>query len=278
MNTISVDTIEADSSLLAQVIELADENTATLGFLPRQAFSEHASKRLILAAVNSSGNLAGYLLYRIVRRRHRIAIVHLCVDAGYRGQGISKQLFDALVERSRGYRGIVLLCRRDFETANRLWKRLKFRPRSEKPGRGTGDTTLTEWWYDFGGTTLFDYAAVDKQQVIIDANIFFAFQDSKTAVPETLALQADWLNDEIELKVTPEIFHEVNRQENERLRKKHLNAANTYRVAHDPNNKIDETTKVLQAYLPTKKLPNDLSDITHLAWSICDPDVSIFVT
>lgn len=278
MSKIIIREITVNSKLLDYVIDLADQNAGTLGFLPRQAFYEHASKKLILVAVNQDNELMGYLLYRIVRNQNKVTIVHLCIDNEYRGLGVSHKLFDKLREITSAYYGIGLWCRRDYQHANKMWNKLGFRPKYDKRGRGKVETTLTYWWYDNGFPTLFDVIGLDKLQVIIDANIFFEFQNPKQAMPETLALQADWLQDELELKITQELFNEINRQTNKHLRKRNWDAANIYPKAQDSNNQLDEVINSLHLVFPSINRPNDLSDIKQVAWAIVDSEVDFFIT
>ncbi|HRF93561.1 MAG TPA: hypothetical protein PLZ51_00135, partial [Aggregatilineales bacterium] len=89
-----------------------------------------------------------------------------------------------------------LSCRRDYINPNKLWKKLGFVPQSEKQGRRrSSPSELTFWWYDYNQKTLFDVASDDKYRIVIDANIFFDFINPHNRNEETLALQADWLQE-----------------------------------------------------------------------------------
>lgn len=64
-NKMKILTIKNNISYLPQVIALGDKNRNILGFLPKSAFEEHASKDEIIISVNQSENkLTAYLLYR----------------------------------------------------------------------------------------------------------------------------------------------------------------------------------------------------------------------
>ena len=69
-------TINKESPYLEDVIRLADANTSTLGFLPREAFLNHATDKRIFVALDDDENVMGYLLYgtnqRSLLRRYRI--------------------------------------------------------------------------------------------------------------------------------------------------------------------------------------------------------------
>lgn len=278
MTDIKIIEVTPTSNLLEKVVALADMNTDKLGFLPNQAFIEHAAKKLILAAVNSSQDVMGYLLYRIVKKKNKVTIVHLCVDQKHRGKNIARRLFNYLTEKTKNYYGIGLLCRRDYEVANEVWQKLGFYTIGEKPGRGKEKTTLTNWWYDHSLPTLFDGIANNKIQVVFDSNIFIDFQNPKKAPRETLALQADWLQAEIELKNTEELFTEINRQTDEHIRKKHWQAASSFPKAIDPDRILDDVAGELKPMFKNISNPNVLSDIKHIAWAIVDPGVDFFVT
>src|SRR4051794_8984908 len=88
-----------DSKHLPAVQKLWRAHSDTLGYLTDGAFSDYAHQKTILAAITPTGELAGYLLYR--RSYDKAVIVHLCVDAAWRGQKLGRLLVDALVERTK---------------------------------------------------------------------------------------------------------------------------------------------------------------------------------
>jgi len=111
--------IQEAPELLDAIKALWRRNSRTLGPFPKGAFEEHAAKGQILVA-RAKGDCLGYLLFRDVVTRSRVAITHLCVDESARGQGIAKQLVGSLRRIRPNSRGIGLWCRRDYEAA-KLW-------------------------------------------------------------------------------------------------------------------------------------------------------------
>ena len=176
--------IDNTSPYLNEVIRLADENSSTLGFLPKEAFLKHAADQRIFVAIDEFDNVLGYLLYGINQRESLVYITHLCVDRIHRGKGTAKALFQRLVETTKhNFWAIRVRCRREY-AATKVWPKLGFHVRGEMPGRSKQGSILTVWWFDFGHPTLFSYAieqqTESKLPIVIDASIFY-----------------DWLNHQI---------------------------------------------------------------------------------
>lgn len=255
---------------LGEVKKLWRANATTLGFFPEGAFEEYASKGCIFVASDQAGSLAGYLLFR--RNGDRLAIVHLCVREEMRGHGIARALFDALVATSKSFRGINVSCRRDF-SASALWPQWGFVAVREKPGRGTKITVLTNWWFDCGNPDLFSLSEKAKTDqkitVVIDANVFYdLITPVKPHTEESKALQADWLQSTIELHITPEIWNEINRNDNPSQRisnRQHVTKFSPIRTL--PGKFAAAESAVKQCFRnPLSK--SDASDIRQLAWTI----------
>ena len=224
--------VNTDSHMLSEIKSLAKKNSATLGFLPDGAFNAYAQRGWILAAVDK-GNLLGYVIYRVSRMR--AVLVHLCTDEKSRGCGIAKQLFLNVVTRTSELHGILANSRRDFP-AHSMWPRLGFAAIGEKPGRGTRPSVLTRWWYEHPHPTLFSshagsLSAQSPIDVAIDINVFYELMrlSSGEHTEESLALQSDWLIDEIQLCATGELFNEINRIDNSRARQGQRNLAHEFK-------------------------------------------------
>ena len=87
--------IDPSSKFLNDIKELWRANSKTLGFFPDGAFNEHAAHKNIIAVINKTRTLQGYLLYRVVRRGKmwpEVTIVHLCIDERFRNQGIVEKV------------------------------------------------------------------------------------------------------------------------------------------------------------------------------------------
>ena len=260
------------------VDELMKKNSATLGFLPRAALIEHLRSGTVIGARIQDGRLASYLLY--ASNPERIRIVHLCVAQEFRGHGLAQELFDELKSRCDTQCVIRLNCRRDY-VAHKMWPRLGFFPVAEKPGRSIDGRPLTCWEHrlrEDKQLDLFKESTSDQAvDVVIDAHILFHF--TQPASPESKpskALLADFLADQINIRLTDEVFLEIDRQENARIRRSSLVLANSYsRVTYDLQ-EAEDLYKELSSVLPTLTA-SDKSDIKHLAQTAAS-SVGIFVT
>lgn len=261
-----------------RVDELMKANSKTLGFLPRVVLLEHLGRGSVLGATADGGRLAGYLLYASYTDRFRIA--HLCVAQAFRRQGLAQRLFEELKALQTTQSVVRLNCRRDY-AAHRLWPRLGFIPVDEKPGRSLDGHLLTSWEYrlkDDSQLDLFRENASDQAlDVVIDAHILFHFDEPMSLETEpSKALLADFLADLIHIHVADEVFVEVDRQENEAIRRKSRGLAHSYsRIKYDEY-VAESVEQQLRALLRTRT-DSDNSDIKHLAQTAAS-DVGMFVT
>jgi GNAT superfamily N-acetyltransferase len=229
---VTIEEIDEKSPHLETVIALGDANKKTLGFFTEGAFRKSARDRVILIALNPQKNCIGYLLYRPVRRSNIIVIVHLCVDPAYRGRGVTKQLVNSLSQKTQNFYGIQLKCRRDYGI-DRMWETLGFIPLNDRPGRSKEGKLLTVWWLDHGHPTIFSQAAAQQLEskicAVIDTSIFLELhgnEDIESA--ESDSLLADWLQDDLELCVTDEIFKAINALSDSHLRNRKRLLADTF--------------------------------------------------
>lgn len=272
--------IDQASPYLKDVIELGDQNKATLGFLSRGAYANHAAKRQILVAVDGR-KMTGYLLYSISIRKQLAYIVHLCIKESERQKGVARALFEELKSLTKGkFRGIRVHCRREYE-ASKIWPKLNFAAKSEKPGRSISGSTLTIWWYDHRHPDLFtaasEYHGLPKLRVAIDANILFELHEPFGTDAEAQSLMADWIQDDLELCVTQEIFNEIDRQDNQENRRRGRAYARQFPLIEAENDIYEKTLNELQQILPETKSLSDESDRRQLAWSIA-AGMQFFVT
>jgi GNAT superfamily N-acetyltransferase/predicted nucleic acid-binding protein len=267
---------------LEAVVELAQANSDTLGFLPRGAFIGHATYGQILVALDDKEKVLGYLLYGTNRKEVLAYITHLCVAQPQRGQGIALALFDELKKVTKDtFRGIRVRCRRDYE-ANAVWPKLGFVAAGERPGRSKHGTTLTIWWFDHGHPTLFTLAdeqrTRSKLKVALDANVFYQLQDPPTSAnEESQSLLADWLQENVELCLTNEIFNEIDRHLDEDERKRGRAFAHTFLILSSPDDDFQKISKDLRRFFPQQMTESDASDLRQLARAIA-ADVQFFVT
>lgn len=268
----------ADGSLqLEAVKKLWRKDSATLGFFPDGAFAEYAQKRQIIAAVRN-GAVLGYVLFR--RTGRRVAIVHLCIDQIARGQGVARELAEAVSRAAPDADGVSLRCRRDF-AADAVWPKLGFRPIKELPGRGTGGGVLTVWFKSHGKDDLFTLAAKRRESrtiAVVDANVFFDLAEAEERPPnESKALVADWLQDILELKITAELFSEVMRADSPETRKRNLAFAQQFGVVDATPDALQSAARVVEQVLPAPRNQRDRSDRAHLAACVA-AQVKHFVT
>lgn len=221
---VTIEEIDETSPHLETVIALGDANKKTLGFFTEGAFRESARNRVILIALNPQKNCIGYLLYRPVRRSNIIVIVHLCVNPAYRGQGVTKKLVNFLSQKTQNFYGIKLKCRRDYGIDG-MWGKLGFIPLNDRPGRSKEGKLLTVWWLDHDHPTIFSQTAARQLEskicAVIDTSIFLELHENEDIESaESDSLLADWLQDDLELCITDEIFKAINALSDSHVRKR----------------------------------------------------------
>jgi len=208
--------IKTNPGLIEDIIDLGDRHSKTLGFFPKEAFEDQAKKGLVLCALEDEV-LLGYLMFRI--SFDRVNIVHLCVDEEHQGKHIAVKLINKLKATSTRYKGIRLKCRNDYK-ANSFWEKVNFCPIKEILGRSQHGYLLTVWWFEYPQNNLFSQSNQlensAKILVAIDTNIFIDLKEKREK--ESLSLTNDWIDDEIELCVTREIYNEIKRNNNKNIR------------------------------------------------------------
>lgn len=280
---IKVSQIDHTSKYLKDVILLGDLNKVTLGFFPKDAYKESASKKWIIVAIDEvSGELTGYLLYSISRQKMLVSIVHLCIQSSWRGKGISKLLFDELKKiTQQGYLGVRVRCRVDYP-ANKLWPKLGFLAMGEMDGRGKKGTRLTIWKFEYDQPSLFSYVLQQmeskKVKVVIDANVLFQLQAPE--IPEneeSLPLLEPWLD--IDLYVTPEIYNEIARNKDKQKKEATRKFADSFVTVDSKSSqdKFQKTEKELRPLFPELMSQSDESDLRQLAYAI-SAEIPFFVT
>ncbi len=251
-----------------KVIDLGDNNSKTLGFLPYQVFKNSAKQKKIIGAFDKVTNeFFGYLLYRV--SYNKVTIVHCCISPEHRGKKVAVKLVDYLKKNTKQYDGIKLSCRNSYNI-NAVWERMNFVPIKEKKGRSKEGYLLTIWWYPHSQNDLLslisDYELSNKIVAVMDMNIFLDIKDKREK--ESLALNSDWLLGEAILYLTREINVEINRAKSQKERKINRNLLAYYEIL--PFKDEESFRKILEElkeYFPIKNT-NDQSDLKHLAYSI----------
>jgi len=203
--------VDPGSEAYRHVLTLYRKNAATLGVMPKGAFEERAVEGTLIAAFEDDAVIA-YALYALPAQH--ISLSHLCVEQGYRRRGIGAELVAAIERSHPERRGIRVRCRRDFD-ASRLWEALDFMPRLEKPGRSSAGHLVTSWWKDFGHEDLFTYVpdSSGRALVALDTDVFLdldILERDGAAEESRQVLLSDWVLDEVELGLTPEVSAEIN--------------------------------------------------------------------
>jgi predicted nucleic acid-binding protein/GNAT superfamily N-acetyltransferase len=276
----NIEFIDHTSKFLKDVIELGSKNSNTLGFLPEGGFHDHAKKYWIIIA-EVDNELLGYLLFRLGSKTSRVSITHLCVRPEYRGKGVSTALLDKLkFKYSKSHAGIILSCRKDYKAANLLWEKYGFVSKKIVRSRSTDEKYLIKWWYDFNQADLFNFydQSFKVKRVMLDANIVIKLREENTPEHnEVKALIADWLSDEVEYYFAPELYNEINRDnDRERAEKTRKFIQNTLTEARLNKEDLPKIIGELAGILPGNN-PNDTSDRKQLAECIAS-GIEYFIT
>ncbi|NEO81702.1 MAG: GNAT family N-acetyltransferase [Moorea sp. SIO4G3] len=278
---LQIETIDEKSLHLRTVKALGRAHATTLGHFPEGAFDQHALTRQILVALTPEKKCTGYLLYRKVRRHNIIVIVHLCIEPSWRGKGIARKLVNYLSQNTQDFYGIKLKCRRDYEL-HKMWSHLDFVPLTEKPGRSKDGKLLTVWWRDHDHPTLFSAVATQKLEsklcAVIDTSVFFDLQgDEARSKTESDSLLADWLQPDLELCITNEIFKVINTIDDTKQRNAKRQLADTFTQL--PYNQKDFQTacRALTKVLLSTQITLNKSELRQLAIAIAS-DAPFFLT
>jgi GNAT superfamily N-acetyltransferase len=282
-----IEFINENHPLLPKVKQLGRKCAATLGFMPEGGFDDHAARRNIIIA-SEGDELLGYLMFREVSRHSRVTIVHLAVDDDYRGKGISTQLLDTLRDHCKesGAMGISLSCRKDFEYASRMYERYGFNVKATRRSRSIEKHYLNTWWYDFNQRNLFTaaYEESTKPKALMDLNVILKLRDCQLnpnlkmqAKEDPRCLLADWLGDEVELCFAPEVYNEINRDDDlERMKKTNIYVTGVFTQAIVNAEKQKQVEQSLREILPGRSA-NTVSDRKQVA-SCVAAGIPYFIT
>jgi len=191
----------------------------------------------------------------------KVRVIHLCVDSSRRDQGIARTLVDYLRRETASYPGLGLWCRRDFP-ASKMWGKLGFVPKNDKVGRSHDGKRLTFWWLDHGHPSLFNYAenqGAQRVKAAIDSTVFLDLH-AETGRPErdeSKALLADWLQDHIELYMTRETFHEIDRNPQAHERERLYALAGSFSVLPAPSEVVGQLGAEIRQMLAKEPAADD---------------------
>ena len=277
-----IEFINAHHRFFSDVKQLGSKNSSTLGFMPEGGFLDHANKKYIVVAYEED-RFAGYLMFRVVPRLSRIAIVHLCVHDEFRGKNISSLLLNALRDKfcNSTCNGILLSCRADYKYASAVWKRYGFVCKQTKRSRSIDENYLNVWWYDFNIPNLFTVATQSSIEIkaLLDANIIIKLRDNTDnfePAQDPRGLLADWLVEEIDYYYAPEINNEISRDENKERVKQTRSFLSNFTEANIDIEECKCIAKELR-HIIVGATENDQSDRVQLATAIVS-EASYFIT
>lgn len=259
---------------VAQIQELADKNSSTLGFIPAQAYSQFAQERKIYCAI-SQDKVIGYVLFRHNRRMNKVVLVHVCIEPSFRKTGLACQLIDTVVNEYPLVRLVEARCRRDYGL-DAFWKNAGFHVAGECPGRSQEGSILTIWQRQIQTFDLLSMAqeaeAADKLTAVLDTTIVIELCDEQNGASS--CLEDDTISEYVTYLVTPECADEINKKNDIVIRKKHLEFANRY-----PKTQVKDTfvSTLASLYEQFDAEHAHEVDVRHLAHCI-DNDIDVFVT
>ena len=282
----TIEFINNRHKLYQAVKKLGRKCASTLGFMPEGGFDDYATGKCIIIA-SEGDELMGYLMFRPTHRHSRVAIVHLAIDDQYRHNGIHTKLLDALREhfQDSGMQGMVINCRKDYNAASAIWANYGFIAKGTKRSRSLETHYLTTWWYAFQQRDLFSIAYEENTKVraLMDLNVIVKLRDAEKGVVKLDAkedprcLLADWLVGETDLCYAPEVFNEINRDENlERMRETKIYVTGAFTEAAVDAEKVKEIAIELKKILPGTS-PNTKSDRKQVASCIA-AEIPYFLT
>ena len=276
--SITTATIEWPGQTLESVIALHRADSRQLGFFPRGAFEDHARASQILLSFNEQNVVLGYLLYRVAKQR--AMIVHLCTAPSARGKGVGRALVEHLKRVTKPLAGIGLRCRQDYD-AKHVWAKFGFTALHRRAGRSQDGHELTFWWFDHGHPDLFSVISAGdehRQKVVVDANVFFDLQSTEQRDSEdSKSLLADWVQANIELCITKELFNEIDRAADAELRKRSKAAVTRYGVIKSDDAVFQRICDELKSCFPESAVLRDEADLRQIAYAVA-AEATYFVT
>ncbi|WP_165693643.1 GNAT family N-acetyltransferase [Mycobacteroides abscessus] len=222
-----------------------------------------------------SPQLLGYAAFRTPRGT--IALTHLAVSPTARNRGVARRLVNELRRQHPDLRGISARCRRDYE-ANTVWPRLGFVAQGDRKGRSADGHLLTDWWLDFGQPDLLTWEGGTQTTtpVVIDTNIFLALHGRGADTRVAQAIEA--VAGRLQILVTPELKNELNRNPDDKERRRLIQIAQGYPQLPVAASTADEKESLLLKQLPQPPASiQDVSDARHVAYAMA-AGIEIVVT
>lgn len=259
--------VESNSSIFDQVIELANHNSKTLGFLPMGAFEQKAHEKKIIAATDGN-DLYGYVLFEYNISKSLVYIVHLCVEKKRRKNGVARSLLRELESTVKDIvGGIRVRCRIDYD-ANRVWPKLGFKHIQTVEGRSKRGSELAVWRKDLPFHDLFRPLIERKKPMVracLDLNILS--NSLKSRSPSTSgahSIMEDWLSEIIEFYISPELAIELKREKDQSRKAKIKQLARSNNEITISQREYQQARERIRGLFGATE--RDQSDLNHLAW------------
>lgn len=262
MKNVKILVIDEKSPYLDQVIKLGDDNSKTLGFFSEGAFIGKAEqKQIIIALIDEI--FAGYLMYNVTKKDNKVTITHLCIEPQFRGQKIHKKLFEELKTITQNqYSKVQLTCRRDYGI-DAMWESLGFTPQYEKDARKK-EKRKTVWVYEYEQPPILALLNQKKEESkifgFIDYQIFSELFENRT----NQSILADWMQLYIELCITDDFCHQVNKIEDQKIRNKKREFIKNF---HEVKDNLDNQ-ELLKGFLEHKSIILEEFELNNLLTAI----------
>ena len=282
-NGVYIKAIKGNSEYADQVKALGKANAKTFSLFPKGAFDDRIWQGTVLVALDENENFLGYLLYTIKKKERQVRVYQLAVKEEHQGKSIARQLIEYIKGITRDLIDIRLVCRQDYGIDG-MWERFGFTPMHEGSGNNNLGKLVTTWVYNHGHPDLFSTIVSTKTFVVLDSCVFFDFYQMSLLKAiderESAYLLADWVQDELELCTTDEIYNEINRlsavvKEKDKMR---LFADSFFKI-NCTSDRFDNIYELLKdLFLTNKNLPITDINIRQIARTIASGKSTFIVT
>ena len=265
-----------------EVKTIADGNKNAFGFLKSPAYEQKASKGQLWVAVNSTGELEGYLI--IGGRGSTLSVSQIYA---VKGQGVGRLLIDALKEYAKEgqYHYISAKVAADLP-ANGFWDRMGFPVYQQVKGGKTTNRIINIRAYLLSGNDLFGDSAKDLDDIepsdrpvfhdsvyALDVNLLFDIVKKRSGFKKSVRNIQDGLRWRLTVCFTPEFKKELERHSANHPDDVTLRVAHMFPELISNGGAADIAESLRETIFPDrepgrKSAQNDQSDLMHLAYCI----------
>lgn len=284
-------TYEEVSNYVDRITSIADEHKNEFGFLAQSAFEGLAGKNQLWAAVDSSGELQGYLMFGGVMPTLKVFQIYSSSSV----KGLGRHLLEELKQfaEQNYYHSISARVATDLK-ANIFWERNGFKVYQQVKGGKTTGRTINVRRYAIERNDLFGGFAPESSKVkpsapllqspiyALDLNLLMSVLKNQEGTKQVIALLNQGLQGLCQICITPEFKKELERNSRyfEDDPALHIAAALPELESSQDVEGLAETIR--QIVFPgkpktSKSYENDISDARHLAYAVL-ADIDAFVT